>query len=65
MKEYVIDWETDYCEDDYPDYGGSVTITAENKDEAVRKFYEHKPDFKAFIVDIFERDENGNYHRID
>ena len=38
MKRFLIEWETDFCED-FPEMSGEVLIEAETEEEAVKKFY--------------------------
>lgn len=38
MKRYLIEWETDFCED-FPEAFGEVLIEAETEEEAAEKFY--------------------------
>lgn len=53
MKEFVIEWETDYC-DNFPERRGQYVTEAENEEEAAQKF--NKISFsKAAIIDIYER----------
>lgn len=37
MKKYLIDWETDYC-DNFPEKSGTNAIMADTKEEAIKKF---------------------------
>lgn len=37
MKKFLIEWETDFC-DNFPEKTGDRIIEAETEDEAIRKF---------------------------
>ena len=37
MKKFLIEWETDFC-DNFPERMGEHVIEAENENEAIRKF---------------------------
>lgn len=49
MKKYLIEWETDFCED-FPERQGESIIEAENEEEAAKKFNV----FHAVIFNIRE-----------
>lgn len=52
MKQFLIEWETDYCEN-YPERTGEYIIEAENEEEAAKKF--NLISFsKAVIINISE-----------
>lgn len=53
MHEYIIYWETDYC-DDFPERSGETYIIADTEEEAVKKFYALKIP-KSIIFRIEER----------
>lgn len=38
MKNFLIEWETDYC-DNFPEHFGELTVEAESENEAIEKFY--------------------------
>ncbi len=57
MKTFIIEWETDYC-DDFPERRGTSIVMADTEDEAARKFAELKIT-KACIMNITEREENN------
>ena len=52
MKKYLIEWETDYC-DNFPERSGETIIEAANEDEAAQRFYETKL-IKACILRVSE-----------
>ena len=52
MKKYLIEWETDYCED-FPEKSGECVIEAESEEEAAQKFYKNSVS-KAIIFNIQE-----------
>lgn len=52
MKRWIVEWETDYC-DDFPERSGKCVIEAETEDEAEKKFYEISSS-KAIIIGIHE-----------
>lgn len=53
MKDFLIEWETDYC-DDFPERRGVYPIKAENEEQAIKKF--RLLSFsKAVIINITER----------
>ena len=54
MKKFMIEWETDYCEDGFVDFVGSTCIKANDKDEAIRIFRAKNASLKALITDIYE-----------
>lgn len=54
MKEFYVDWETDYC-DDFPESSGTELIRAETPEEAVKKFYESNKTLKALVMEVTER----------
>lgn len=53
LKRFAIEWDTDYC-DDYPDPCGTMYVDAVDEDDALRKFWEHKPNLKAMPGRVFE-----------
>lgn len=53
MKKYLIEWETDYC-DNFPERSGETIIEAETENEAAQKFYKTSIS-KAVIIGIHER----------
>ena len=53
MKRFLIEWETDYC-DNFPERSGECVIEADSEKEAAQEFYKNKIG-KAFIVNITER----------
>lgn len=53
MKEFLIEWETDYCED-FPERSGEYIIQAENEQDARTKFNSMSCS-KAIIINITER----------
>ena len=55
MKEYLIEWETDYC-DDFPERRGQCIIQAENEDQARTIFYARSFS-KAIIINVTERNK--------
>lgn len=55
MKEFLIEWETDFC-DDFPERRGEYILTAKNEQEAIKKF--NSLSFqKAIIIRITERNK--------
>ena len=52
MKKYLIEWETDYC-DDFPERRGTFPVEAESEEEAAKKFHEMSFS-KAIIIGIHE-----------
>ena len=58
MKKFLIEWETDYC-DDFPERRGEYIIEAENEEEAAKKF--NLMSFKkAVIINITERNKTND-----
>ena len=53
MKNYLVEWETDYF-DDFPERRGECTIQAKNEEQAKTIFYAHSSS-KAIIINITER----------
>ena len=53
MKEYLIEWETDFCED-FPEKTGVCAIKANSEEEAAEAFRALKIT-KAIIMNITER----------
>lgn len=53
MKEYVVEYTTDFC-DDFPERIGHYFIKANSVDEAEKKFSELKI-FKSVISNVYER----------
>lgn len=58
MKKFLIEWETDYC-DDFPERRGEYIIEAENEQEAANKFYLMSFS-KAVIINITERNKTND-----
>ena len=52
MKKWLIEWETDYC-DDFPEKSGDCVIDAETEKEAAERFNSLKIP-KAIITNIKE-----------
>lgn len=52
MKKFLIEWETDYC-DDFPERSGECVIEAETEDEAAQKFWKNAAS-KQIITGIYE-----------
>lgn len=52
MKKYLIEWETDYC-DNFPERSGECVIEAKTEDEAVEKFHKNSAS-KQIIIGIRE-----------
>ena len=55
MKKWLIEWETDYCEN-FPERSGECVIEAETEDEATEKFYKNSVS-KQIIIGIHEIEE--------
>ena len=55
MKKYLIEWETDYCED-YREQFGNLIVEAENEEEAAKQFHGSH----AIITNIREV-QNGEF----
>lgn len=53
MKNYLVEWETDYS-DDFPERSGECIIQAKNKQEVIKKF-RSMANSKAIIINITER----------
>lgn len=53
MKTYIVEWETDYC-DNFHERSGETAIEAETEEEAAQKFYKTSIS-KAAIIGIYER----------
>ena len=52
MKKYLIEWETDFC-DNFPERSGECVVEAETEKEAAEKFYDLKIP-KSIIMNIQE-----------
>lgn len=52
MKEFVVEWETCYCED-YPEVCGSTVIKAETEEEATEKFISDKRNAYKAILSVY------------
>lgn len=52
MKKYLIEWETDYC-DNFPEKSGECVIEAEFEEDAAKEFYKNSVS-KAIIINIQE-----------
>jgi hypothetical protein len=50
MKKYLIEWETDYCED-FPEKSGECVIEAESEEDAAQRFYKNTKS-KATVINI-------------
>ena len=53
MKKYLIEWETDFC-DNSPELSGECIVTATNEQEA-RKIFNSHSHAKQQIINITER----------
>lgn len=54
MKQFNVEWETDYC-DDFPEKYGTAIIEAETPEEAVKKFKATNTVHKALVTEVTER----------
>lgn len=57
MKQFLIEWETDYC-DNFPERTGEYIVEAENEQEAAKKF-KLISFSKAVIINISEVKNNA------
>ena len=57
MKKWLIEWETDYC-DNFPELSGETVIEAENEVEAVQKFTANSLS-KQIIIGVHEIEERN------
>ena len=57
VKKWLIEWETDYC-DNFPEKSGECVIEAETEHEAVRKFSKNSAS-KQIIIGIHEIKERN------